>query len=208
MELTVACAYKPGNGFTDEYVTRLRDDVQRFCKAPHRFVCLTNERFSDIETIKPRGNNRSWWMKLHLFSEFKDPTVYFDLDTILVDDVTDICTYPHVFTGLTGFKTGKFASGFMAWNGDYSYLDVDADRTIERNYDAFVSRDWERHGEQSYVAERLRITPQLTGDMWPGRFVSYKYGVRRRGFVPKGASVVCFHGKPRPADVNWSLPNG
>lgn len=205
--LTIACVFVPGNGFTSDYVYRLRNSLLICCRADHRFVCLTNERLpKDIETLPLIRKRNGWWNKLALFSAFEQ-AAYFDLDTMIVDDVTDILTYPHKFTGLTDFGKGKhFASGFMAWNGNYRYLDQPIDADTERRYDAFVTRDWTKHGDQGFIVEHLREPPQLAGDLFPGRFQSYKWGVRREGRVPKGTSVVCFHGRPRPADIGWRLP--
>lgn len=202
--LTVACAYIPGNGFDDEYVYRLQSAVAKHCKEPHQFICLTQQMLGGIECREPRSRNRDWWIKLHLFSAFKGPTVYLDLDTMIVNDVTDIFTYPHVFTGLTGLKTKRFASGFMAWNGDFSYLDQDVDREIAKRYE----ETWISWGDQGFISEHLKIKPDLTAKLFPGRFVSYKWDIRRQGRTPKGASIVCFSGKPRPHEVKWVLPNG
>ena len=200
--LNIVCAYAPGKGFSDEYVYRLQSAVAEHYKQPHRFVCLTNEKL-DVETVKPRGNNKGWWIKLHLFSAFKQ-AVYFDLDTMIVNDITDIVEYPHRFTGLTGFKTGRFASGFMAWDGDFSYLDQDIDTQTARRF----SKVWTAYGDQGFINRYLKVVPELTDALFPTRFVSYKWGVRRPGRVPDKASVVCFHGKPRPHEVNWELPSG
>lgn len=206
--LNIACVFRPGNGFDEDYVYRLRDGVKKHCKADHRFVCLSSVLVNGVFCVPLKRKGKGWWSKLELFSNF-DQAVYFDLDTMIVDDITDIVTYPHRFTGLTDFGKGKhFASGFMAWNGDYSYLDQEIDAKTEREYNGFETRNWKRHGDQGWIVEHVLDKPDLAGDLFPGRFVSYKWEVRRQGFVPAGASVVCFHGKPRPADVNWSLPNG
>jgi hypothetical protein len=45
-------------------------------------------------------------------------------------------------------------------------------------------------------------------DLFPGRVVHYKTHVRPANKVPPDASVVCFSGKPRPHQINWSLPLG
>ena len=57
--LTIACVYKPGGGFTDEYVYRLREGVAKHCHVPHRFVVLTNEKFEDFETIRFTRNGET-----------------------------------------------------------------------------------------------------------------------------------------------------
>lgn len=203
--LTVACVYKPGNGFSEEYVTRLRDGVKEHCKANYEFVCLTNQRVPGVNCLPLERSNRGWWNKLELF-RLQGPIVYFDLDTVIVDDITDICTYLHVFSALSNFKRGVFASGFMAWCGDHSYLNVDIDKQTDREYNGGETGKWDRHGDQGYISEHLQVEPEMTNDIFPGRFVSYKWQVRRQGKVPKGASVVCFHGRPRPHQINWRLP--
>lgn len=202
--LTVACAYRPGNGFTNDYVCKLQVGISKHLQTDYRFVCLTNEEIPGVECVKPRGDNKGWWIKLHLFTAFREQTVYLDLDTMLIDDVTDIFTYPHTFTGLTGLKTKRFASGFMAWNGDFSYLDADITPAIDAQY----RETWTRWGDQGWIDHHLKIRPELTGDLFPGRFVSYKWDIRRQGVVPKGASVVVFSGEPRPHTISWSLPDG
>jgi hypothetical protein len=130
-----------------------------------------------------------------------------ELDAIIVDDVTDIFAHNHHFTALADFtekRSHQMASGFMAWSGalDLKYLDEQFTAAHEREY----SQSYDRWGDQGYVAEHLREPIDLTSDLFPGRIVSYKWHVRRQGFVPKGASVVMFHGKPRPAEIGWKLP--
>ncbi len=205
---TVACVFKPGNGFTESYVYRLQNGVAQHCKAPHRFVCLTNERLAGVETAPLLRGRAGWWNKLELFRKglFDDHVTYFDLDTMIVDEITDIVTRNSTFLGLSDFspkRSRQFASGFMAWDSraDFSCLDENFAQSDVATY----SQSYDRWGDQAYISERVGAI-ELTNDVFPRRFVSYKWHVRRQGFVPEGASVVCFHGKPRPADVGWSLP--
>lgn len=205
--LTVACVYVPGNGFTDDYVYRLRDGVEQFCEAPHRFVCLTNRLLAGIETVSLIRKRTGWWNKLELFRKnlFPGQVAYLDLDTMIVDDVTDILTRQQPFLGLSDFKhKQKLGSAFMSWDGtiDLSHLDDGFTLADVATY----SQSYDKWGDQGVIWDRLGIQMELTNDVFPGRFVSYKWHVRRPGFVPDGASVVMFHGKPRPADVGWKLP--
>jgi hypothetical protein len=208
--ITVACVYKPGNGFTSEYVYRLRDGVKEHCKAPHRFVCLTNERLvGAVETIPLVANRPGWWNKLELFRKnlFDGPVVYSDLDVMLVGDVTDIFTREQAFLGMNDFNKNRsryLQSAFMAWDGrlDFSHVYETFTPAVIPQYE----QSYERWGDQGWIMDTLNAEMEFTADVFPGRIVSYKQHVRRQGFVPKGASIVMFHGKPRPADVGWRLP--
>lgn len=203
--LTIACVYKPGNGFTDEYVYRLREGVAKHCQAPHRFVVLTNQRFEDFETVRLSRNVPGWWNKLDLFREglFDGQVVYFDLDTMIVGDITGIATTPQDFAMLRDFY-GKHRvnSGVMVW---------DATRDWGRLYREFTparipeySETQEKWGDQGWISDHLPVEPARLQDLFPGQIVSYKADVRRKT-LPADARVVCFHGRPRPSQIGWSL---
>lgn len=205
--LTIACVYRPGNGFTDEYVYRLREGTAKHCHVPHRFVVLTNERFEDFETIRLDRDIPGWWNKLALFraNQFVGQVAYFDLDTMIVGDITDIVSQPQHFAMLRDFY-GKHRvnSGCMVWNAgkDWSALYETFDRSRIPEY----SETMEKWGDQGWISERLLDEPARLQDQFPGRIVSYKVEMKAHGKMPKSASVVCFHGKPRPHQINWRLP--
>lgn len=213
--LTVACVYRQGNGFIDEYVYRLRDAVTKHCAAPHRFVCLTNHKLVGIETIPfARGKQlNGWWLKLELFRAglFAGPVVYFDLDTLILGDITDIVTDSYGFACLSNWKGGgtHISSAIMAWDGteDLSHLHTTFDKKMVPQYE----KSWERWGDQGYIQDYLGRpwTSMLT--RFPGRIVHYKTHCRGKnkefpGGAPRGSSIVCFSGQPRPHELNWSLP--
>ncbi len=210
-DLTVVCVYRPGNGFTDDYVTRLRDGVKKFCKAPHNFVCLTHQNLTGIECIPLTASRKGYWNKLEIFRKdlFDGPVVYLDLDTIIVEDITAMLTYPHFFTAGYNFskKHGRsMASWFMGFNGcvDRNYLFDGYEAGTPDKY----SQDWGRWGDQGYIQDNLQHPWTSIDELFPGCCASYKWEIRRPGFVPLGVCFVAFHGKPRPHQVNWELPNG
>lgn len=207
--LTVACVYKPGRGFTQEYVARLAHTVSVHCKAPYEFVCLTTERLriDGVRNERILCERPGFWNKLELFRRglFAGPVVYVDLDTLILNDVTDIFTYPHGFTtGSNWLRPGRMASGMLAWDGtqDLHYLFEGYRPQHVREYAA----SWACFGDQGYIEKHLKRESARFDDLFPGRLVSYKYHVRKHGRVPEGASIVMFHGRPRPHEVNWKLP--
>jgi len=200
--LTVACVYKKGSGeFNGEYVRRLRRSVAKHCKAPYRFVCLGEE-------LAFQFDRPGYWNKLELFRKglFDGPVVYLDLDCLIVNDVTDIFEYPHEFTVLDNWlHPAQIASGFMAWDGreDLSYiLDAYEGSSTRHKYgERAVKR-----GDQGLIQDVIRRPVTRISALFPDRILSYKLHVKPNNSVPRTASIVMFHGRPRPADLDWRLP--
>lgn len=93
--LTVACVLWVGNfrrrNYSPEWVVRLRSMVARNLQTPHRFVCLSNVDVPGVEVIPLTGELPGWWSKIELFAhDLGDRTLYLDLDTLVVDDLTPI----------------------------------------------------------------------------------------------------------------------
>ncbi len=205
--VTVVCYYKPGGGFTDEYVYKLREGVAKHCHTPHRFVVMTNERFEDFETLRPDNNYPGWWGKVELFrpGAFAGQVTYFDLDTMIVGDITDIVSEPQSFAMLRDFYgKQRVASGMMVWNASDDWSAIY--ETFNRSRIPEYSESMEKWGDQGWISDCLLDEPVRLQDQFPDRIVSYKVEMKAQGKMPKGASVVCFHGKPRPHQINWRLP--
>ena len=185
--LTVACVLKSGGCYNAEYVQRLKDSVNKHLKG-HNFVC-----FSDIEVPCERiplvYNLAGWWSKLELFT-LKSKTLYFDLDTVITGDLSEIAEYPHEFTMLSDFyKLKEPASGVMAWDGDYSFILSDYDQ----------NKHYSGHGDQGYIA--TKVLAKRFQNIFPSQITSRKDTKTRN----KNERVVCFHGEPRPHSVNWNV---
>jgi alpha-N-acetylglucosamine transferase len=199
LDLTVACVFKPGNGFTEDYVRRLRAGVAKFCVAPHEFVCIGLD-------VPLKFKRPGYWNKLELFTKglFRGPVVYLDLDCIIRKDVTDIFTYPHEFTALDNWKhPSRINSSFMAWNADedLSYI-LTAYGPGLHSMDAI----YEIEGDQGFIQDLLRKPVTRLSTLFPERVISYKLHVKPNNRVADTASIVMFHGRPRPADIGWRLP--
>lgn len=193
---TFAMVYKTGGDFWLEYVKRLSDSIRQHSNGAD-IVCLSDDSgVSAYCDHVPLVNEWSgWWSKLELF-QLTGKTVYFDLDTIIKGDLTEIEAYPHQFTMLSDFyHPHRPASGMMAWDGDYSHLSKGF--TMDKAKDYRTQGKW---GDQGWLSER--ITPDRWQDLLPGAVASYKASTRAQ---IERASVVCFHGKPRPHEVDWRV---
>lgn len=198
MDSTVVCVYKTGGDYDKRYVDKLYQSAMKH--GAQDFVCLTDDlSLSSICEVMPLEDNfPGWWSKIELFKLTYGQYVYFDLDTIIHNSIKSILNYSHDFTMLKGFSgTNRPASGVMAWQGDYSHIYYDFNLNM---IDKFKTRmSW---GDQGYIAQALRKEPQYFQELFPGLITSRKF--HSKDEINK-SSVLCYHGKPRPADTGWSL---
>lgn len=223
--VTVACVLKSGPEYRVEHVLALAAGVRRHLSLEHRFVCLTDldrqafdprpyrfpgfsgrferEPYLGIEVVPLHHRWPGWWSKIELCRGdlFDGPVFYADLDTVIVGRLDDL-VLGHRFTVLRNFWSDKrIGSGLMAWDTDLSAIY----ERFARNAPAFMAEyvTTERWGDQGFI----RFNSPVPFDCWqsvaPGRVVSYKkHVVPNGGKIPDGASVIAFHGQPRP----WATP--
>lgn len=199
MRLTVACVLRSGGAYVPEHVEALQHGVSAHLSLPHRFICLTDMRVA-CASMPLRHGWPGWWSKIELFrGSLPRPVFYLDLDTVIVGSLDDL-VLGHRFTMLHSMSRPTHpGSGVMAWDMDVSHV-----------YDAFLSdpERWMREcttpdcwGDQGFIFRHLGLTPDYWQDRYPGRVVSYKVHCRG-GVCPPGASIVAYHGRPRP----WEAP--
>lgn len=197
--LTFACVLRKSNDYDEDYVNRLCLGVAEYLPKPYRFVCLSDVPVP-CEHIPFAHDWPGWWSKIELF-KLPPPVLYADLDTMVVGSLKEIAGQARKapLTILRDFYREKgLGSGFMAWN--VSMLDL---------YDRFASspekfmQRYGKRGDQAFMEEHVRTVAKWQ-DALPGQVVSYKADVRGQD-LPKDARVVCFHGKPKPRDIAWTL---
>lgn len=197
---TVACVYKTGGDFTAEYVTRLFYGVMTNSSRKIRFVVYTDsDEDMPGDKVSLTENLPGWWSKLELFRKFEGRTVFFDLDTIITGSLEPLYDYDGPMAIIRDFYNPSILStGVMAWNSPMQFLypSEDEKRIIMENPRAM---------DQHYIVRKLterKWNIDIVQDIIP--LVSYKAHCRDGG-VPKEARIVCFHGKPRPHEVGWSI---
>ena len=204
--LTVACVLKSGGDFDFSDVDNLYAQLLKNLRIVFKFVVLTDMEDSteQFECIPLVCDFPGYWSKLELFRPnlLTGKVIYFDLDTVVFDNIDILAIYPHRFSMLRPFskerKFGGWASGIMAWQGDFSYIY----NSFIRDYKGGVPKD--RAGDQKYISKYLVFEPDAIQDIQKGIY-SYKKHCTR--FVPHDAHVVCFHGLPRPKDVGLTKSN-
>src|SRR6478609_2567748 len=116
--LTVACVLKSGGIYDATWVERLRAGVKRHLPLEHRFVCLSDVDVP-CERIPLEYNWPGWWSKLEAF-RLPGPVIYFDLDTAIVGDLSEIVARTDLWGGFTiledFYRNKGYGSGVMAWD--------------------------------------------------------------------------------------------
>lgn len=204
---TIACVLRSGGIYDERWVDRLRAGVERHITRPYRFVCLTDLE-PDCETIALERAWQGWWSKIELFRPglFEGQVIYLDLDVIVVGDLGEIVSHPHKFTMAQDYYRRHWkCSTAMAWDGSQDFRLY---QHFAKNPSHFMSRydgrNGRKLGDQGFIEDWLQhigINIDTFPDLF-GRYsvASYKVDKCIAG-PPPGASVVAFHGKPKPNDI-------
>lgn len=206
--INVVCVLRTGGDYTAEDVHRLQAGVAQHLTLPHRFAC-----FSDADVpchrVELTSDWPGWWAKMEVFRpDVVGDLLYFDLDTVVSGSLDAIATTDK-FTILRDFYQGGDNHQSSAM-----FLPEQTRRIVwnawNRDPQGHMAR-YEGGGDQKFL-QGLKLGPVFWQDAFPNKFVSYKVHVRHphqnlretgNGSIPPEASVVIFHGKPRPRDVGW-----
>lgn len=202
--LTVACVLRSGGRYDAVWVLKLMNGVQRHLLLPHRFVCLSDVPVP-CERIPLETDWPGWWSKIELFRPglLTGPTLYLDLDSLVVGSLDAIAAHPHSFTMATEYYRPAYnCSTAMAWQGDYSAIwhAMQADPAgIIARYDR--ERPDRRIGDQAFIedvlaAEGVKVT-QFASLFCERAIASWKVHVRGKGLDGSEAVVAC-HGSQKP----------
>lgn len=210
--INIICVLKSGGVYNYDYVINLYRMVENNISSQFNFVCYSDIDFhfkNDIHVNPLEHNLPGWWSKLEIFKT-AGTCIYVDLDTIICGSLEGLVfqarrLYQNEFIGLKEFSTKKrqnidtiFASGLMAWNGDFSW--VLSEFLAKYKYKELQTR-YNKPGDQVAVSAILRyhnINIRYWQDLTKG-ICSYKDDCRRE--LPGDAKVVCFYGLPKPHEV-------
>lgn len=168
------------------------------------FVCISDDKsvpgFVQMEHNWPR-----WWPKLEIF-KLKGPVFYLDLDTVILKDIKNLIEISSKlpFVSLRDFYKDAtmertIGSGLMAWSGDLSYLYEEFKKDPEKHMKECNSHRW--WGDQGFIEKHLKETPCFWQDLAPDEIVSWK--VHCKYGIPQKASIIAFHGKPKPWEAGF-----
>jgi len=194
--LTIACVLKSGGDYDEKYVQIMKRMIEKTVTIPYKFCVLTDMNVKDIELIILKKNFPGWWSKLELFSLY-GPVLYIDLDTVILHNIDKLVNSVSrmdngQFWMLPPFNSsrrekGMWASGIMAWHGDFRYLIDKFDRKNYEGWDqVYISKTLEKRGVKIESIGRF------------SRIASYKRHCSSTSNKPNEFDIVCFHGRERP----------
>lgn len=228
--IAVFCV-RTGGKYPADYVRRLRSMVRRHLGSAHDFYCLTDSEEPLGEGVAavplPGTDLGGCWNKLWLFSRglVAEGTtmLYLDLDVVIVGSLDGLLAmsaaadflgqpdwnrplFPQFNSSVMRLRAGaqhgvlerflhQIESGRLHRKDEW-------DRTTGSREKVVYWRGWRRFGgDQEWISAHLdpRL-PIKKRAFAPGTIVSYKR--HARGGAPAGASVVVFHGSPKPHEVN------
>lgn len=206
-KVAIACVLKTGGDFTISDVARLKSLVDKNVTVPYNFYCLTDYKgVIGCNVIPLECDYKGWWSKIELFrvNLFEEErVVYFDLDTVIVDNIDEVLIQDYSFIGLRPFNPVKAKMKDYAASGILGFRNTG----LSFIYEEFKYKRYTKkyYGDQDYMSDALLskgIKFVYWQDIVPGIY-SYKRHISNRSinsFVD--ARVVCFHGRPRPKEVS------
>lgn len=201
--LNIVCV-RAGSAFDPAYVRILFDSIRRNLADGFegKFICFTDqpdELDKGIEVRPLAADLPGWWSKLalHKSGVFPDGerVLYFDLACVITGRLDELAAYNGPFAVLQDvYRPDGIQSGVMAWEAGTttdvweSYSAAGCPLEFEINHTL---------GDQAWL-EHVRLDSLVRlQDIFPGIAVSYKL----IDGPPQTASVVCFHGLPKPIDL-------
>jgi hypothetical protein len=217
-DLTVTCFYWQDNqrrrdySFDPVHILILRDMVDRHLTVPHRFVCVTNEKIDDIDTIplnKEKHVPGTVFARLYQRSPdypIKGRILNLDIDMVITGSLDKLVDRdePSVWWRNPNYSSGGASRAF--YQTSVQLFTQGANQELWDDFDPVKTPKWvnRRFGgaEQAWVSERLPWTEPY----WDERDGIYGAGRLFHGEPDKGvttelpdnACIVSFPGNRMP----------
>ena len=209
MRWHVVCVLKTGGDFKVDCVLRLKEMVDRRFQDEHDFSCLTDAYIPGVQCILLQQGWAGWWSKLELFCLWNmglhEPVLYLDLDTVITAPFTlPVPAEGELYMlrdflawGKEEWKSRWWASGIMMWNTDLGFI---FERALKEGFGYFSKYyEWDQIFIGKAVRDQGKILMKAIDDVCVVR--SYKIHRLAHEMLGNDVQIVCFHGKPRPWDV-------
>lgn len=224
MDLNIICFLWKGDRWTDghqgeEYVNKLYRGVQRNLSIPHRFICLTDREYPEIDkNIEQFRIHTPLWNgcmpKISMYNPdlgLTGQVFSLDIDLVITGSLDDMCSYRGDFCTRSKFRQGLT----HLVDGDIVGFKI-SPKIVKKVWEPFITDpkaiDRYARGRERYYYRKIFEKDHI--DFWqilyPGQMFSYKNHLNRGQALPEDARIVSFHGRPRPHEVlhiNWIKEN-
>ena len=207
--INVICI-KWGNKYNSDYVNKLFRGILRNTSKEFLFTCYTDisEGLDKKIQYKPIPfYTGDWYSKIGLYNENlyspDEQIFYFDLDTVITGNLNELLNYSGDFIILRDFYRPKgYGSGLMSF----------APAAVNHMWKNYTYGRKAPQGDQGWC-EQQYPGADIWQDKYPGKIISYKVHIKDKGIVRNSyytkdegnletSSIVCFHGKPNPHEIN------
>ncbi len=225
--LTVLCILQltPGLSrnahFSADDVYRLKAATERQLTVPHNFVCMTNEPLDQtVETIPIEQKWPGFWCKMELF-KVHGPTLYLDLDTVIAGNIDALARGVVALSDeelmmASGFwkQPDAKSSALMGWSGNKAWMTQEfggvgqREHFYEYSIDGYGFQRGARGRQfrscQVYTVHKINQRKQrvVFAQDFQGGMYGYLRDIKGNGGLPADASIIGFHGRPRPHQVD------
>lgn len=199
---TVMTVLRSGGIYDSVWVRKLRDAIARHITIPFQFRCLSDVPVS-CESIPLEHNWPIWWAKMELFRPgvIIGPTLYIDLDTLILKDIAAFATIGAPFSMLRNLANPQVVGSGMMWFGApmksdiYDLFNSDPDYWMERFRGAGT-----HCGDQAFIYHTLGVEPlPRLQDLVPGLIAAFDpFWLLRPEMIPEKCAVVMFKGPMKP----------
>jgi len=164
------------------------------------------------------GPKQSWWYKMQLFNRehHAGPLLYFDLDTVITNNVDWIWQLPtEYFWAVRDFKY-LWRPTYSGLNSSVMWWDTNKHAHV---WNQFTQEDLPKimrkhHGDQDYISSNIPVNQRRFFELervksWRWQCVDGGYDFKKKRHInpnattciPQETSVVIFHGQPKPAEI-------
>jgi hypothetical protein len=209
-EIIISCVLKTGGVYDYNYVNALANAVKQNVTVNHKLICITNDSSnfnSNIDDVILFKNNfPKWWGKIELFRPdiFNNKRIFFlDLDTVILKNIDHLLVEKYKFMGLRDFyRPTEMGSGLLFWEHDHYhhiYEKFLKNSTYIINNTPEGDQRWiaDNVGKINYFQDHFKTVFSYKKHCLPGNKLK----------IPKDASIICFHGKPKPHEITNELKN-
>lgn len=200
--LTVICVLKAGGPYDASWVAKLERAVERHLSVPYHFVCLTDMEVS-CEKIPLKHDWPGWFAKIELFRPgvIDGPTLYLDLDSVLVGSIDSIADLPYDFAMLRNLNDSSKASSAVMWFREPPHHVY---TTFAENPEHYMAEYAKANGgvyigDQAFIWDAMDRKVPLFSDEFPKLIRSYRRHCQNG--IPAGCAMVQFGGPLKPDNV-------